>query len=189
MTLALDARTGLPPHLRTLADRYPRAVWTGHANFNGLTAFWLERHGMFRQVMDKILTDTQAQIDAAQPRYGAELARYTGFFLNELHGHHGIEDQHYFPKFSALDPRLAQGFEILDSDHHALDGHIHGLAEATNAVLGALKNGAPQQSGAQDHLGRLEQAQSAFRRFLDRHLADEEEIIVPLILEYGAEMN
>lgn len=140
---------------------------------------------MFRQVMDKILTDTQAQIDAPKPRYAAELTRYTGFFLNELHGHHGIEDQHYFPKFAALDRRLAQGFEILDSDHHTLDGHIHGLAEATNKVLGALKSGAP----VQDHLGRLEQAQSAFRRFLDRHLADEEEIIVPLILEYGAEMN
>ena len=185
MTLALDARTGLPPHLRLFADRYPRAVWTGHANFNGLTAFWLERHGMFRQVMDKILTDTQAQIDRPAPRYGAELARYTGFFLNELHGHHGIEDQHYFPKFAALDQRLAQGFEMLDTDHHALDGHIHALAEATNAVLGALKSGAP----VQDHLGRLERAQSAFRGFLDRHLADEEEIVVPLILEYGAEMN
>ncbi len=185
MTYALDARTGLPPHLRLLADRYPRAVWTGHANFNGLTAFWLERHGMFRQVMDKILTDTQAQLDAPKSRFAPELSRYTGFFLNELHGHHGIEDQHYFPKFMALDSRLAQGFDILDSDHHALDGHIHALAGATNAVLATLKSGAR----AQEDLGRLEAAQSAFRRFLDRHLSDEEEIIVPLILEYGADMD
>lgn len=185
MTYALDARTGLPPHLRVLADRYPRDSWTGHANFNGLTAFWLERHGLFRQVMDKILTATQAQIDAPQARYATELARYTGFFLNELHGHHGIEDQHYFPRFMALDRRLAQGFTILDRDHHALDGHIQGLADATSAVLGALKHGA----AAQDHLGRLEASQAMFQRFLDRHLADEEDIVVPLILEYGADLG
>ncbi|NBR90071.1 MAG: hemerythrin domain-containing protein [Rhodobacteraceae bacterium] len=183
--LDLDARTGLPPHLRILADKYPRADWAGHPNFNQLTAFWLERHGMFRQVMTRVLDLTRGYIDAPRDRYAPELSRYTGFFLNELHGHHNIEDHHYFPQFNALDRRLEQGFELLDKDHHALDAHIHALAEATNRVLIAIREG----QGAQDAAGALEKAQSGFQTFLERHLADEEEIIVPLILEYGSDLS
>jgi len=184
-TLDLDGRKGLPPHLRVLAQSYPRATWQGHPNFNGLTAFWLERHGMFRQVMDKVLDLTQSYLDDPRDRYAPELSRYTGFFLNELHGHHSIEDQHYFPQFSRLDARLEQGFEILDKDHHALDAHIHALADATNAVLTAIKAG----QGAKSAAGRLEATQVQFKKFLDRHLSDEEEIVVPLILEYGADLG
>ncbi len=184
--LSLDLRTGLPDHLRVLADKYPRDMWQGHPNFNQLTAFWLDRHLMFRKVLDKLIADTQAHLDAkAGPRYGAELSRYTGFFLQELHGHHGIEDAHYFPQFKPLDARVAGAFDLLDHDHHALDAHLHDLANDTNAVLRALQAG----HKAQDEAGALLARHEAFQTFLDRHLTDEEEVIVPLVLEYGADMN
>jgi len=184
--LALDTRTGLPEHLRVLADLYPRDQWRGHGNFNELTAFWLERHLMFRQLLDKMIDDAQAAVDGAgDPRFGAELSRYAGFFLNQLHGHHTIEDQHYFPQFNALDTRLEQAFALLDADHHALDGHIAGFADRTNAVLQSLQQGA----SAQNATGRLLDAQRGFRGFLHRHLEDEEEIVVPIILEYGPDMH
>jgi len=182
---SIETRTGLPEHLRVLADRYPRAQWRGHMNFNDLTSFWLERHLMFRQVLDKVIGDTQAHLDGHSARYGAELSRYTGFFLNQLHGHHQIEDQHYFPQFMAMDKRLVQAFDILDADHHALDHHLNSLADHTNQVLRALQQG----DAARDAAGRLLAAQEGFKVFLDRHLMDEEEIIVPIVLEYGAEMS
>lgn len=187
--LSIDTRTGLPAHLRVLADLYPRATWRGHGNFSELTAFWLDRHLMFRQVLDKLITDTQHQIDGrAGPRYGAELSRYTGFFLDQLHGHHGIEDHHYFPQFKPLDRRVMGAFDLLDADHHALDAHIAALAEDTNAVLRALSQ--PQAKGrTQDAAGRLLARQERFRGFLDRHLTDEEEVIVPLVLEYGPDIR
>ncbi|MCM2560538.1 hemerythrin domain-containing protein [Lutimaribacter sp. EGI FJ00015] len=183
--LSLDLRSGLPAHLRVLADKYPREMWRGHTNFNQLTAFWLDRHLMFRKVLDKLITETQAHLDdRAGPRYGPELSRYTGFFLQELHGHHGIEDAHYFPQFKPLDARVSGAFDLLDHDHHALDAHLHDLAQDTNAVLRALQAG----QGTHDAAGALLARHEAFRHFLDRHLTDEEEVIVPLVLEYGADM-
>ncbi len=182
---SIETRKGLPDHLRLLADLYPRAAWQGHQNFNGLTSFWLERHMMFRQVLDKIIGDTQAHLDGNAGRYGPELSRYTGFFLDQLHGHHQIEDQHYFPQFIALDKRLEQAFDILDADHHALDHHLNALADHTNQVLRALQKNDKDRDAA----GRLLVVQEGFKTFLDRHLMDEEEIIVPIVLEYGAEMS
>ena len=184
-TFSIETRKGLPEHLRELADLYPRAEWRGHMNFNDLTAFWLERHLMFRQVLDKVIGDTQAHLDGNSGRYGPELSRYTGFFLDQLHGHHQIEDQHYFPQFMAMDKRLEQAFDILDADHHALDHHLQQLADHTNHVLRALQQG----QKARDEAGRLLAVQEGFKIFLDRHLMDEEEIIVPIVLEYGAEMS
>ena len=59
----LNLRQGLPPHLRVLADKFPRTTWQGHPNFSQLTAFWLDRHGMFRQILAKLVADTQLQLE------------------------------------------------------------------------------------------------------------------------------
>lgn len=181
--LDIATRHGLPEELRVLARLYPRADWRRHPNFSDLTAFWLERHLMFREVLTRIQNATELHIASPQERFGPEIARYTGFLLNQLHEHHGIEDHHYFPRLKGFDARLGRAFEMLDLDHHALDAHIHGLAEATNAVLADIKSGNPGEAGA------LFDVQRAFERFLDRHLADEEEIVVPVLLEYGSEME
>lgn len=185
MTDALESRKTLPEHLRVLAEKYPRDGWEAHSNFDEMTRFWLDRHLMFREVIGKIQSQTRGYLDGPTPRFAPELARYTGFFLNQLHGHHTIEDHHYFPVFNKLDNRLERAFDILDRDHHALDGHIHGLAEKTNAVLEQLQAGRDARSEAD----LLLTAQHGFERFLNRHLFDEEEIIVPLVLEYAPDMH
>lgn len=181
----LETRPGLPEHLRVLAARYPRETWEGHPNFSGLTAFWLERHLMFRELMARLIAGSENHLDRADPRFAAEMGRTTGFFLNQLHGHHTIEDEHYFPQFIPLDTRLESAFELLDRDHQALDGHIHGLAERSNEVLGLIAAGRDEKRA----VDLLAAAQRDFRGFLHRHLEDEEEIIVPMVLEYGAALE
>jgi hemerythrin-like domain-containing protein len=182
--LALSTRTGLPDALRVLLDRYPREAWEAHPNFSELTRFWLERHLMFRRLQSMLLDLTETGLDRRDdPRAtAAQLGRLASMFLNELHGHHSIEDMHYFPMLSRLEPRLEQGFALLDTDHHALDPLLHALADRTNAVLRT----APQ-SGRE--MGRLHDDLAAFSTFLDRHLTDEEEIVVPVILEHGARIG
>lgn len=52
------------------------------------------------------------------------------FFLSQLHEHHTIEDQHYFPVFQVADQRLARGFDVLERGHeiihHALSANADG---------------------------------------------------------------
>jgi iron-sulfur cluster repair protein YtfE (RIC family) len=138
---------------------------------------------MFRKVMGQLREGAEGYLDGAKDpmRYAAETQRLAGFFLNQLHGHHQIEDQQYFPMLAAHDAKLVEGFDLLDSDHLALDGHIYSLAERTNAMLHVAG-----QAGMRDRAGELHTALSQFHVFLNRHLEDEEDLVVPVILHYGA---
>ena len=180
--LALETRDRLPDALRALVEEFPRESWEEHAHFGGLVQFWLERHMMFRKLMDLLRSDTEAMLDgSADPRrYGGRLSRYGSMFVGELHGHHNIEDVHYFPVLSAREASVARGFEILDADHHALDGHLTAFAERANGVLTSLDS--PQ---FRDRVGAFHEDLARLERLLDRHLVDEEELVVPVILRHG----
>ncbi|WP_137700167.1 hemerythrin domain-containing protein [Marimonas lutisalis] len=181
--LDIATRHGLPDELKVLLEKFPRAGWRDHPAFSDLIAFWLDRHMMFREVMSRMQNATRMHIANPQERFGTEITRYTGFFLNQLHEHHMVEDHHYFPQLKRFDFRLARGFEMLDADHHALDGHIHALAGATNALLEDLN------AGRAGEPGRLLDVHEEFERFLERHLTDEEDVIVPVLLKYGGDMG
>ena len=180
----LAHRDGLPDALRVLLEKYPRDMWESHRNFDGLTRFWLERHLMFRRALAQWQGDTRAFLDKGRdPRkHGQMTARLGGFLINELHGHHQIEDTHYFPVLSESEKRLAHGFDLLDADHHALDGELAGLTDAANTHLRALQDrNADTKASAGAMLKRLD----GFQTFLNRHLVDEEELVVPVILHHA----
>ncbi len=183
---ALERREGLPDALRVLVEELPRGTWEAHPNFSPLTRFWLQRHLMFRELLERLEAGTRAFLDGGveTARYGRETARMAQFLLGELHGHHSIEDHHYFPVLQGLDARLEKGFVLLDADHHALDGHMNDLARDTNAMLEGL-SGPDPKAGA----GRLGTGLSEFGGFIDRHLTDEEDLVVPVILTYAPEIG
>ena len=184
--LLLSARKNLPEHLRILADKYPATSWQTHPNFSDLSSFWLERHSMFRELIKRIKELSLSKIDNREHKgVESELSRYSGFFLKQLRGHHTIEDQHFFPKLSKLDARLDRAFEILDSDHEELHFYINQFGEITNLVL---MNGQDKDQ-ARDNINHLFETHVNFEKFLHRQLMDEEEIIVPLILEYDPELR
>lgn len=173
--LTLAARAGLPDALRCLVQEIPREGWRAHPHFGGMVEFWLDRHLMFRRLLTALEADVQA-LDGGTlsfETYAPRLSRYGGMLLNELHGHHQIEDQHYFPHLARLDARVERGFDLLEADHQEMDALLHGMAGAANAVL---QGGAPGVFA--DHL-------DGFGRMLNRHLEDEEEIVVPVILKSG----
>jgi iron-sulfur cluster repair protein YtfE (RIC family) len=180
--LALAHREGLPDALRILLQDYPRETWQAHPNFGGLVAFWLDRHLMFRR-LDAMLTDAvQQALDRNNDpqNFARNLSRFGGMLLEQLHGHHMIEDQHYFPLLVQREPKLERGFDILDRDHHALDPLLTDFATAANgAITGALAGKGP------DAIAPLEREMARLSRLLDRHLQDEEELVVPVILKFG----
>ena len=179
--LTLAQRKRLPEALRVLLDEIPRNAWPTHNNFGGMVEFWLQRHLMFRELLERLETETQDSLDNKidAQGYGARLSRLGGFFLQQLHGHHQIEDTHYFPQLTKLDTRLVRGFDILDADHHALDGLLNDFATGANAVLQA-----PEKT-ARDATGAFGAQLVTFKGFLNRHLLDEEDLIVPVILKTG----
>ncbi len=184
MTLDLEARSGWPPDLRLYLDRYPRAVWPGHANLGELAQFWLQIHDGFR-AMDRELTGATTDLREGRvthDRFRSWFAPRLRMFLHHLEGHHQIEDFQFFPLFGAAEPRLRSGFEVLESDHHVIHGAMDELVKSANDFLGLpagdsdlLRRIGDRYADASDHLMRL----------LTRHLDDEEDLIVPLILDRG----
>ena len=179
--IALETRSGLPPSLRVLIDEFPADTWHRHENFDGLVKFWLERHVMFRKLIAMMMADVDLvsdnKLDPVQ--YRQRLARLGNMFVGELHTHHSIEDYQYFPRLKLLDSRLERGFEILDSDHHALDEHLQTFTGAANKILQL------EEPEMIDQFGSFHDVLEAMQRFLERHLTDEEELIVPVILKYA----
>jgi hemerythrin-like domain-containing protein len=182
--LALATRAGLPEDLKLLLARYPREVWDGHANLGEMATFWLSRHAMFREL--------GAMLDEAAERFragGMDAHQFAGFFmprlqffLQQLHVHHHIEDDHYFPIFRKADARLVRGFEMLEGDHDALAVCIEDSVAAANDFLRALNGTASEVRPAADAC--MERG-AVLLRGLTRHLDDEEDLIVPLILDRG----
>lgn len=180
---ALDVRSGLPDDLVWLYRQYPRERWKNHANLGGMALFWLKRHDMFREVGEML---KQGIIDFRENQpdpneFARWLAPRIQFFLGELDAHHNIEDFHYFPQFKLAEPKLARGFDLLDSDHRLIHGALERNAEVANAFFQKLANGGDARAAAEKYAHENEQLVS----LLHRHLRDEEDLIVPMVLDRG----
>ena len=180
----LETREGLPDDLRFLAEQYPRGEWQAHSNIHGMAGFWLQRHDMFRE-MGVLLTGgiadyREGRKDARE--FAAFFAPRLNLFLGNLDGHHNVEDHHYFPVFAKAEPRLKRGFDILDGDHHLIHDALERNAETANAFLRALQESEDRQRFAADAYA---DENSRLIAMLKRHLDDEEDLIIPLILDRG----
>jgi hypothetical protein len=182
--LDLERRTGLPADLLRLLETYPRETWAAHDNIHGLASMWLQRHDMFRDLGGLL---TGAIADYREGRKDARafagfFAPRLEFFLGHLNGHHQVEDHHYFPAFARAESRLKRGFDILDKDHHLIHEALERNAETANAFLRALGENEDRQRFAADAYAAENERLVAM---LGRHLTDEEDLIVPLILDRG----
>lgn len=172
-------RAGLPDVLRWLTEKYPRETWQGHANIHGMANMWLQRHDMFRELGGMLTTGIgnyrEGRLTA--PDFARWFAPRLNHFLGNLDGHHNVEDYQYFPAFAKAEPRLKRGFEILDADHHTIHEGLERNAETANAFIRTLQESEDRQRFAAEN--------SRLIAMLTRHLADEEDLIIPLILDRG----
>ncbi len=186
--LDMRERRGLPEHLKVLLDKYPRTGWPAKDQMASLTQFWLDRHLMFRRLIAQLAGEAQAFSDNPNQarEFGQRTPRLAGFLIQQLHGHHQVEDHHYFPLLVGYDDRLAQGFSLLDLDHQALDLALQDYQSAAQDLLSDLSRQPEAQPEAQPaSLAAYEGQLSSLERWVERHLFDEEELIVPILLHYG----
>jgi hypothetical protein len=180
----IDPACRLPADLLYLLERHPRAGWKGHARLGGLGRFWLERHAMFRELGGLLEGGLDAFREGRVPPHELEawLLPRLRFFLAQLEEHHAVEDRHYFPAFRAAEPRLARGFELLDRDHEALHAAIDAVARSAQGLFRALRG---PQAGREAAAVHHAAASAELVRGLARHLDDEEDLVIPLLLERG----
>ena len=115
-------------------------------------------------------------------QFRAAFAPRLEVFLSHLNGHHQIEDYQFFPVFSAAEPRLLKGFEVLEEDHHVIHGVMDQMVDAANAFMRTPAEDRDKMLYAGDDYAT---AGERMIRMLARHLGDEEDLIIPLILDRG----
>jgi hypothetical protein len=169
--------------LRARLERHPRDTW--RSGPTPAVEFWLEVHDGFRRESDALGSAADAyRLGKLAARELAALAapRLRGL-VARLHGHHEVEDFHYFPAFRGLEPRLAEAFDSLANDHARLQRRV----DASLAALRELLSAADPVGGGGD--ARRHAAERYIRetddlcRALGGHLRDEEDLIIPLLLE------
>jgi hypothetical protein len=166
--------------VRARLERRPRTSWRDDATH--AARFWLEVHDGFRRESAGLV----ALLDEHRSgrRAAAELAviaapRLTGMVAG-LRNHHEIEDFEYFPAFRALEPKLAPGFDVLASDHARLQRNVdEALAALSDLLAAAASDAAATPRVAERYAART----GELCRELARHLDDEEDLIIPLLLE------
>jgi len=181
--LTLATRNGLPDDPLRLREKYPRDTWTGHANLGEWVQFWLERHGVFRE-LGAMMNDACAQLQNQQISVGEFDPWFTPrleFFFGHLDLHHRIEEFHIFPAFARAEPALQHGFTLLESDHQEIHLLVDALQEAATRLAATGEAGGDQiRRAAEDTTREL----AALSRALMAHLDDEEDLIVPIVLDH-----
>ena len=180
--LALGRRTGWPDDLRHLLARYPREIWPDHANLGDMARFWLARHDMFRELTGSLLQATDALREGTVPpdRFRQWFAPRLNFLLGELQTHHMIEDRHYFPVFMRAESSLLLGFEVLEADHGTIHHGLENLAHSGRMLANAIDRQTPMPAQATDGFADV---CDGFLNILLQHLGDEEDLIIPVILD------
>ncbi len=180
--LQLQARTALPEGFAFLLKAFPRETWEGHPNNGQWCQFWLARHMMFRD-FGTALTDACEKLDAEQvdaPTFHDWFMPRASFFLGELDTHHKVEEYHYFPLLGRADPRMVKGVELLEADHHVIHDALRSTYDAIVAMEVAIREDGGDVVGL---VPRLLDELALLDTILCRHLDDEEDLIVPLILD------
>ncbi|GAB5449340.1 MAG: hypothetical protein Gyms2KO_42130 [Gymnodinialimonas sp.] len=173
----------MPEDMRFLLNTYPRDSWEAHPGFHEKTKHWLSAHQMFRRVSKQVRLDAEAYLnrDMEIDAYAGRLSYYGGNLVGNLHGHHGWEDHSYFPELSAADPRFDAGLEVLETDHADLDKVLDDFTRTANR---AIKLATLDAAQAREEVARVHGTSEVIEAFLKRHLTDEEELAVPIILHH-----
>jgi hypothetical protein len=175
-----------PAELTFLLERHPRPTWP--ARRSASVEFWLAVHERLRRDCAGLaaLADDYRAGRQPAPQLAVVAAPRLRGLVAAMHGHHQIEDVEYFHAFRRTEPRLARGFDLLEQEHAELNADV----DAALAALGELR--AAAERAAQAAAATLALAAQRYVEITERlcerllhHLSDEEDLVVPLLLEHA----
>jgi iron-sulfur cluster repair protein YtfE (RIC family) len=160
-------RPALPTECLFMLPHYPRHRWLS-SDLHPTAARWLQAHGWFRTTLDTL-------IGLRQDAFGVGALQQVHTFISILDAHHNGESHLYFPLLSAADARIAHAIQVLESDHRQIDAELAEIATQlpdTTATWRAARR--IQTTLLFDRLAQLQAP-------LLRHLADEEDLVIPFL--------
>lgn len=107
----------------------------------------------------------------------ANILPFSRNLISYAHHHHEIEDYSYFPQFALLYPELNRALSLLDSDHRVVNDSL----SHTQTALDRLESG----SVTRDELAEVHAGSKGLEKILNRHIWDEEEVIIPIFLKHA----
>lgn len=176
----VETRKGLSADLRELLFAIPPGEWPTHVNYAGAAAFWqgvhrslLAESGAFSEGLEQLADMVPGEMQGGLLMN--DLRHLGRHLLGHAHTHHHVEDDHYFPRFKLRYPQLVRPIDLLDSDHRVLEETLDAIGRHIEG-FSAGKTGRDEIGAALTDAGKLE-------RILKRHLADEEDIVIPALLK------
>lgn len=167
---------GEPASLKSFLDALdglPREDWEAHPGFGPLARAWLDRNRDLRASAPEVIAALDYQPRPPRSRFVVSNTFLVVTFVARSRGWNHIEEVRYFPRFAASAPRLAAAFEMLRDDHVTLDRALDGL-----------RSGVDPDSADREDTAALRASAKAFLPLLERHLADETDLVLPVLLEY-----
>ena len=180
----LEIRTeNMPAEMQRLLNTYPRDTWPTHPGFKEKTQQWLGAHQMFRKLSASVRLDTENYLEGNNDGadFSGRLSYRGGTLVGNLHGHHHWEDHSYFPELSAADARFDTGLIILQKDHEVLNQVLEQFVNTANRSIKLIQLDEKQ---GKDEVAKLQVTAETIETLLQRHLSDEEELAVPIILHH-----
>ncbi len=186
LTTDIDTRKGWTEELRGLLEAHPRTTW--RTNGTPMTDFWLHQHDYFRRQAAELRAATDAY--RSEHSTSAQLCTWLGprlqAFIGHLQGHHQVEDYHYFPAFRAAEQQLASGFDVLARDHVLVHEGIMDIVASFNEFVASVRNDASSEADAHRFAAdRYIATSELLYKRLARHLDDEEDLVIPVMLAHG----
>ena len=164
-----------------LLKEFPRSQWTSTRQQQPTARLLLSRHGGFRRRVEGLLSTTQDALADRQspPEFCYYLATELHYFVPLLEGHHQAETARLYPRLLSHFPMAAQSFQVLEKDHNQLDEAIEELSQSPERLM----TQAPTRKTFHTETERLFEQLSEFQKRLARHLDDEEDLVIPILLK------
>lgn len=176
----LAKRPGLTAELRELLFDTPKEDWGSHSNYWRGADIWqaihrslLHESGLFVSGLETLIDLPKGQMDTALLL--SNLRQLGGHLVGHAHVHHHVEDDHYFPRFKEVFPQLGRPIDLLDCDHRVLEESLDSVEHHVRTLTTEAAN--------RDVIAETLASARKLDGILTRHLADEEDIVIPALLK------
>lgn len=176
----LAKRPGLTEELRKLLFDTPKEEWGSHSNYWRGADMWQSIHrsllhesGLFVSGLEQLSDMPKGDMQSALLLNNVR--QLGGHLIGHAHVHHHVEDDHYFPRFKEVFPQLGRPIDLLDCDHRVLEETLDAVENHVRALQA--------ETADKDRIGAALVDAGKLDHILNRHLADEEDIVIPALLK------